>query len=125
MAIMNYGITDHTHLCMCPALCVSAVPAIFTSQPSHMSLSVGDDLSLSCAGVSSTGLYMLAWYFNDSPLSGSSRSMVKGDPTSTLSLTVLNLTYADIGNYTCKAANLAGSTSQHNSIVVTGELTVG
>ena len=107
------------YMCLFPS-CVA--PAVIRESAVQRTLSTGSQLVLICTGVSH-GILTLSWYFNNSlVILHPSKSMIVGDPSSSLTLTVMNLTYADAGNYTCVASNLAGNTSQNNSLQVTGEL---
>lgn len=49
----------------------------------------------------------LTWFYNDQPLTSSSRIQLTFDKTTT-TLTILSATVQDTGEYTCKATNTLG-----------------
>ena len=55
----------------------------------------------------------ISWYFNDIMISNSSKYMIVSNSLNTTTtentLTVYNITSADVGVYTCTATNVAGS----------------
>ena len=55
----------------------------------------------------------ISWYFNDVMISNSSKYMIVSNSLNTTTtentLTVYNITSADVGVYTCTATNVAGS----------------
>ena len=55
----------------------------------------------------------IIWYFNDVMISNSSKYMIVSNSLTTTTtentLTVYNITSADVGVYTCTATNVAGS----------------
>ena len=55
----------------------------------------------------------ISWYFNDVMISNSSKYMIVSNSLNTTTtentLTVYNITSADVGVYTCTATNVAGN----------------
>jgi alpha-tubulin suppressor-like RCC1 family protein len=90
------------------------LPVVITQQPSNQLVAIGSNFVLSF-GADGTGPFGYQWYFNNTPLTDSSR--ISGSATS--SLTISNAQGSDTGNYMVVVTNLlSAATSSVASVSV-------
>ena len=99
------GVTTSSVAVLTPII----LPPFFLVQPSSQSVLTGSNVTFSTV-VDGTAPYAYQWYRNGSPLADNAN--ITG--STTLSLSISNLTTANAGNYTLLVTNVAGAT---NSLV--------
>ena len=96
-----------------------AVPPVITDGPSEMKRLSGDNVTFTCR-VQAEPVHSLQWLFNGELIQPSTTHIITAIGETQGNLTIVNISLADAGNYSCFAENVHGNASASETLLVQG-----
>ena len=96
-----------------------AVPPIIIDGPSEMKKLSGENVTFTCT-VQAEPVHSLQWLFNGEIVQPSTTHIITTIGESQESLTIVNISLADAGDYSCFAENVHGNSSASETLLVQG-----
>ena len=100
--------------------CLSCVvPPIIIDSPNEMKRLSGENVTFKCI-VQADPMHSLQWLFNGETIQPSTTRIMTTVGKTQGSLTIVNISLADVGSYTCFAENVHGNASASETLLVQG-----
>ena len=108
--------SNERHLSNCLSC---AVPPVIIDGPSEMKRLSGENVTFTCT-VQAEPVHPLQWLFNGELIQPSATHIMTTMGETQGNLTIVNISLADAGNYTCFAENVHGNASASEMLLVQG-----